>query len=358
MIANELKKLLQPFRLIVSRNAINPAYRAIEINPNMIRACATYGIIEVTALIGVATSIYVDASAFLAVVFSSPGKQEFELSYDNSSLSWVCGNAKGQLALIAMEGDGMPSIEYQTIPVQDPAPIPVGFAKALDMGAISCDNAALSAIGMYGIVVDQRDGLVVNSTDNMSVSICRVPGAFPNAPEVSTLPPEGAKLLADIIKPSGGLLFDERAWYYWDEQIACKVMLLKPLKSDIATVRAKFIGDEFVRATLPRASIETFIKRANALSEVKRHAVVGLSAGNGRMVLSFKEGSSTADEYFEVADWEGLPDMPELLLNADKTARALSHVTDVILDNLERGVIIFRGYEPDFTYLLSGKAAK
>lgn len=358
MIASELKALLQPFRLITSRNATNPAYRAIEISPNLIRACATYGIVEVTASIGVDTTIYVDASAFLAVVFSSPAKREFEMKCDNSSLSWVCGNAKGQLALIAIGEDGMPSIEYQALPIQDPAAIPTGFAKALDMGAISCDNAALSAIGMYGIVVDQRNGLIVNSTDNMSVSICRLEGSLPNAPEVSTLPPEGAKLLANVIKPTGVLLFDERAWYYWDDVLACKILLLKPLKSDIGTVRNKYIGDELVRTTLPRDSIDTFIKRANALAEVKRHAVVGLSAGDGRLILSFKEGSSTADEFFEVAEWEGMPELPELLLNADKTARALSHVTDVILDNLERQVIVFRGYDPDFTYLLSGKAAK
>lgn len=354
MLSHQLQAALAPFNLLVSRNALNPIYRAIEIGPDGIRACISWGIIELPLPMIQTNPVYVDRATFLAVVKSLPKDRDFTLTEDGTSLVWTCGNARGRLALMAAMP--MPAIDWTGI---EYITVPLGLAKAMELGSIACHTTALAAIGMFGIVIDQRGTLCVCSTDNTSMSTALVEGAvlpgyhgLPGAADVSTLPPDGVELLSKVIQPGGVIGFDDKAWYYADDTTYCKIVLLPPMKSDTLTVREKYLDANIV-VVLPRAAIEAFIKRANALAEVKRNATVNLSTVDRRLVLRFNEGSSTTEEYFLVDSLVELPPMPEISLNATKLARALAHVDEVALDHIERGVLLFRG--PGFDYLLCGK---
>lgn len=352
MISHELQSLLAPFKLLVSRSALNPVYRAIEIGPTEIRAAISWGILEIAVPSpGIEDSVYVDRAAFLAVIHSLPKGEDCYLCEDGTSLLWTCGRAKGRLALMSQLQ--MPYIDWEGISL---VPVPLGLPKALELGSLSCHTTALAAVGMFGIVIDQRLGITVSSTDNTSMSTGYVEGmGLPGAAETSTLSPDGVELLFEIMHPIDGRLgFNDRAWYYADQTTYCKVTLLPPMKSDVSSVRAKY-QEALTVVPIPHEAIDKFIKRANSLAEVKRNATVSLSTSDGQLVLSFKEGASTTDEYFLVEALTGLPAIPEIILSATKTARALSYVQEVVLDHVSRGVLLFRGHNPEFDYLLCGK---
>lgn len=351
MLSHDLKDRLAPFKLLISRSALNPIYRAIEIGPDEIRACTSWGILEVGVELGFSDTLHVDRAAFLAIVQSLPKGHQMVLSRDETSLLWSCGNARGKLAL--MPEISMPWIEW---PQTDLLPFPIELAKAMELGSIACHTTALTALGMFGIVFDQREGLAVSSTDNTSLSTGLLQSPLlPALPDISTLPPDGVELLYTIMKKGALLGSDEKAWYYVDAVTRCKIGLLPAMKSDIQSVRAKYTSEEIV-VPIPHEALDRFIKRANALAEIKRGATVRFSIVNGYLQVSFKEGTSTTDEFFLI-EQSAVPDMPEIILSASKTARALAHVQWVVLDHVDRSVLLFRGHAPEFDYLLCGKLA-
>lgn len=348
MLSQDIQSVLQPFKLMLSKNALNPVYRAIKLSPTDICACLSWGVLEVSANLGLNVPVTVDRATFLSVVQSLPKAHELSLKTDGTSLLWVCGNARGRIAIMAVQE--MPTIDWP----EAMHPFPPDLPKALELGSIACWTTALAAIGMFGIVIDTRVGVVISSTDNASLSAASIGGDLIGATDtVSTLSPDGAELLGEVMTPDGVLGFSETAWYYTDEVSRCKIILLPAMKSDIAAVRNKFITAEIV-VPIPHDAIGRFIKRANALAEVKRNASVTLSVKGGNLVLGFKEGPSTTDEYFLI---DAAPDMPEIVLSATKLARALTHVTELVLDHINRGVLLFRGQDRDvaFEYLLCGK---
>ncbi len=52
--------------------------------------------------------------------------------------------------------------------------VPKAFATALDLSSASCDNNTLKSIGMFGIVIDNRDVCRVYSCDNVTVSVAQI----------------------------------------------------------------------------------------------------------------------------------------------------------------------------------------
>lgn len=361
MKSSDLKTALAPFNKIMSRKATSTIYKSIELGNGVVRACAAYGILEANLSIApimetLSQSVFVDAATFLTVINSSLPNEEFIIDIDETSLIWSCQRARGRLALINSVEE-MPSIDFSGIQFST---FPEDLVRGLELGSISCDNAAISAIGMYGIVI-YNPGIFICSTDNVTLSSATVVGELLGAPAVSTLPPEGVELLIDImdaeaqrpVKSGGVIGFDAKAWYYADERRICKISMFPPLKSDVINVLFQY-KDDTVFAPIPADSINKFVKRATALAEVRKNATVGVAASNGRLTLSFKEGASTADEDFLIAEFDGLPDMPEITLSATKVARALTHAKEIIMDHMERGIVLFRGYQPDFDYVISG----
>lgn len=358
MLSTDLHKALAPFRLVSNRNALSPTYRSLEISPGIVRGCSNYAQLELALDIMPADKepVVVDATAFLAVIASLPDNLEVDIETEDGVMVWSCGQAKGRLALLP--GITMPVIERPVISRREAAkrwtPTPA-FRAALELGAISCANDSMASTGMFGIVIDNRKVLSVLSCDGATISHATVmDGVLDAAPALSVISPEAAVLLRMLLASDGKLEFEAKSLYFSNGMTKCLIKQLPPLKHDLASMLKKYETADIV-AEVPTDRITAFIRRVGALTENKRNAHVSIGASDGRMTLSFEEGTASSEEYYLVEGLE-IPDLPLVSLDASKTARALSHIDSIILDHVDRQVIILRGgAEEVFTYMVAGK---
>lgn len=352
MFSDDLAKRLAPFRLVASRTAQAPAYRAIELSPDRVKACASFAMLQSKLDIGIAETVYVDAMAFLSIVQSLPPRSDLALDISNGTLHWSCGLAKGKLALMNVS-------ETPEIPLTAPRrgqATSKALASALERGSVSCDNTALGAVGIYGVVMHKNGGVpLICSTDNTTVSSCTVDTPLTGLPETATFPPLGADLLASVMDDTGTLVFDELGVVYRSPTVDCMMRQVPALKTDIREIINQYSESNSV-SVIPQDRIRAFLLRAKALTENRSRAHVMLGAVDGSITLSFAEGTATSDEYILADELAGFPDMPPVVLPIDKVARALSYVDSVVLDYIADGVIVFEGGK--FRYLVSGRVTQ
>jgi hypothetical protein len=127
------------------------------------------------------------------------------------------------------------------------------------------------------------------------------------------------------------------------------------IKHDIATVVGKFIEKDDTVAPIPPDRIKAFIKRAGALAESRKSTFVSLGAYDGHLSISFAEGTTSSDEYYLV-DEHKVPDMAEVKLDANKLARALERVDELVMDYMGDHVLVLRNNDTGFCYIISGRA--
>lgn len=348
MNSTDLDKLLSPFKLVVSRNALAPHFKAIELAPDHITACAPYALLQRKADLGIRDVMYVDAAAFLAVAQSLPPSEPVTLSSESGNLSWACGAARGRLARMSVSD--MPAVPEPTRALRHATNRQL--ATALELGAISCGDNAVP--GTYGVVIDNT-ALVVCSTDNSTISSYRIDEALKGAPDIVTLPPPGVEVLAAVLDNGGELQFNSNGVVsYRDKNSICVLRQIAPLVHSIRGMLDTLGGGD-VTIPLPLDRVNAFVKRATALAENRRDAKVLLSLDQGRIILSFAEGAVMSDEYFladELTD-PGFAELKPVSLSVIKFSRALSHSTEIVLDFIERGVLSLR--HDRFNYLVSGK---
>jgi len=352
MLSNKLAARLTPFKHIVSRTAAAPMYRAIELSPDKVKGCSSFAVLEAYMEIGVDHPVYIDALSFLSIVSSLPPNEELKLSQKDGSVMWTCGPASGKLAI--MEIKEVPGIP----PEQIGTPVKANklLGHMLDFGALSCDSAALGAAGVYGVTIyNDKKGVLVCSTDNTTVSSATSNRRIAGVPELVTLPPPGSELLGAIIDDDGTLEFGNNGVIYQSEQLACYVRQVPALTLDtpIKDIVEEYSGSDIV-ARIPQDRIAAFVRRANALTENKRHARVLVAASDGCLNLSFQEGTSESEEFILSEELTGVPDIEPVPLSASKVARALSYIDSIVLDYVDRNVMILTGSNSGFRYLISG----
>jgi len=208
---------------------------------------------------------------------------------------------------------------------------------------------------MYGIVIDNRGPLVIHSSDNVTVSVCNLGDDLLPAPEIMTLAPDPADLLNLLIMPDESTMeFTDDTIFYADKYCKAIIKCVPRLKYDALTTVKEYQSADTI-AVIPPELIAGFIKRATALADNKRHTYIQLHASNGKLSLEFTEGLSSVDEFYLVENLV-VPDLAPIHLDAGKLARAMQHVTEIVLDHVERGVVILQGKNPDFKYLIAARA--
>lgn len=349
MLSNELNKSLAPFYNIASARALAPHYRALELTPNCVKARSSFGMLEMYIDIGIKETVFVDAMAFLSIVASLPSRTDLKLTTKGDVLQWNCGPARGKLALMNVK-------DPPEIPEVwgEPAKTTKDFAHVLERGALSCDNEALGAKGLFGVELHNKDGLTVCSTDSVTLSHCSIPRRVVGLPEKATLHPSGIELLASVMNNDGNLTFADTDVLYQDDTVLCYMRQIPPLRESIVNMIDQWEGEEVI-SPIPRDRIAAFIKRANALTESKRQTRVLVSGAQESLILSFEEGTATSDEYVIAEELPPFPDLEPVPLSASKVARALSYIDSVIMDHIERKVLIFKGGH--FRYLISGSVS-
>ena len=355
MLSVDFVTLLVPFKLMLNKNALSPVYSTIELTPTRMYGCSAYAMMEVHGDIGINKSCFVNAATFITVIDSLPERGDVTLVVTEGSLNWKCGRARGKLALVKLDTE-MPKINRR-MDKNNAWKVDRLFSKTLQLGAISCDNNSLSSVGMYGIVVDNRKYTTIYSSDNTTVSACRL-GEYnvEQMPDMFTLPPEGAMLLAAVCKNGGTAEFSDTDVFYYNEGVKVLIRYSMPLRHDISKILERNLVSEDMVVQLPEGRMEAFMKRVNAIAESQRHATVSLHVKKDRISLSFDEGTAASDEYYVVTGLEPTKGMDAVHMSAAKVARALAHVNTVVLDRLADRVVILRGDAPLYYYIVAGKA--
>src|SRR5262252_167384 len=143
MISNDLAKHLTPFAQVISNRALAPAYKAIELSPDRIKACSSFAILEMALDIGIPETVFVDGLSFLSIVQSLPSRSELKLAVKDDVLRWNCGPASGRLALMNVtEAPEIPEIRGSE------APTTKDLGRVLELGGLSCNSEVLGSQGV------------------------------------------------------------------------------------------------------------------------------------------------------------------------------------------------------------------
>lgn len=356
MNSSTLRTLLAPFKQMVNTHALSSAYRTLKLTPETITAQSGFGVMSAQATLGITEECYVDAAVFLTVMESLPENQNVKLKINKGNLDWSCGQSKGRIASVVIEN--FPELERTRNKKRAWQP-PLEFAEALELGALSCESSTLATIGMYGVVIDNRDGLCVYSSDNSTVSACAVGSGdikVAAMPKLVTLLPEAAGLLVAVLKTAtdAWLEFSEKDVFLSSENMTLLVAQSAPLQQDIAKILEQYLSGE-TSVEIPPQRVQAFIKRVGALAESKKHIDLFLHIKEGRIALSFSEGVASADEYYLAEALKGVKNFAPVAVGAASVARALRYIQEIIVDYVERHVIVLRGESPTFYYMVAGK---
>jgi len=356
MKAGLIAECLEPFTLVASKYALSPEFGVVEIGPKLIRACAPWGLLEADMEIGIDATIWADIAVFVSVMKSLPD-QEVEFKVKSGVLAWQCGFSDGKLA--TREEIKLPALtKPKGLTLW---PVTQNFLDGLELGGLSCGNKGMQSAGLYGVAIDNRDSLTVCSSDSATVSAYMVDAdGIAAFPKMTVVDPEVIRLLVAIVdgnvhkeksKPeeAAQLAITPDAIYCENKPFR---MLCRPraaLKWDLREIINKYSAAETC-AEIPQQAIAAFVKRATAMADSKTKTTVDLSAAEGALSLAFEEGVSSSVEYY-IAQGLDIPETPPIPLDAARLARALSHVTEVVLDHIGDGAIVLRSDK--FTYIIS-----
>lgn len=360
MRGNQLAKALAPFGLIANKHALAPAYRSLQLSAGKVRGFSSYAALELELELpiefAVGECVYVDAEVFLSVLKSLPDA-ELKIKLTAGVLNWSCGSAKGKIATIVIQDPpSLPEVtgEFQWEPT-------AAFYDALELGGLSCTNVALTSAGMYGIVIDNREVLSVFSSDNISVSAAQCGEIIEGAPEIMTFIPEAILLMRACLmygEEEAVMNFTASEAEIYAGKLHAIIKQVPALKHDFRALMSKFATSEECVAVSPDR-IATFIKRATALAESKKSAVVQISATSGNFSLSFEEGTASSEEYYDLAENELIPDIAPINFDSMRLARVLAHVRYIVFDHAVRSAIVLKNGEDEevqFCYLLAGRS--
>jgi hypothetical protein len=349
-----LQGLLSPYSKVSNRAAMAAHYKCLELQPGLIRGCAAFGILETTCTLDIDQGCYVDTHTFMSVVSSLPEREDINMMVEAGVLLWMAGSAKGKMATVVLPADApMPVIDVGEFKASYTIHAP--FIHALRSGTISGTDQSLQTIGMYGVLLENRDFPVIATSDNSTLAWARFgEDVLPGFPDVSYLPPDAVELLKNIVIDGGLLhLVNVDTFLYDNKDRRFLFHTVPPIKHNLRDVVEKFVDKDSLVATIPPDRIKAFIKRASALAESRKSTFVDIGATDGHLSISFTEGTAQSDEYYMVEN-QRLPEMQPVTVDATKLARALEVTDELVMDYMDQRVLVFRSKDTGFMYILAG----
>lgn len=344
--------VLSAFQYLCQKNSISSTYRTLHLDTDKIRACSAFGIMEVDCQLGIDKSCYVDAISFISLIKSLPN-QELEINVKDTVLSYKCGQARGQLG--TKEEVEIPVISFpKDAKFEKMSP---DFQDKMELGTLACGKSALMSIGLYGILLDNQNDLVASSTDDASMSYCKVNGNISSAPYQMYLSPDSILVLENI-KHKDGVFFaaDENSIFCKTANTKLVLKQIPPMKHDLNGMISKFLEYEH-SVTLNKDVISSFIKRAVALSEEKGSTTVSLSVKDKTTRLSFEEKLASSEEYYLTEDAPAI-EVDPIHIESGKLAKALSYSDKIVFDYAKKNVLVFRGEKDEFAFIVMSKTKK
>ena len=347
-----LQTALEPIRLACEKKSVVPDFRYLQINPDNMVIIGSMASVKVYINLGFDHAFSIDAQTFCGVIsFLVPeARVIFDLKY--GVLTWKSGNARGKLA--TLEPKNL-AFDFNMQPKDWPHESLVSpnmFGSLAIMGAVSGNNNMLAGGSFCGVVV-YPDGPMtrVVSTDNATLALAW--GALETPCDVPIyLHPSSLPLIAAMAKREGRFFFNQKAVAFKGSGVSVFVNQITEPKFDFLQVAEKYANGN-MSAKINKDALLLYTKRVAELSERSNRAIVSLTVTKTGITLKFSEGTIENEEDFDVATLEDLPSNMELRIGADNLANALARCDEVILDFVDRNVLVFQG--TNFQYIVSGK---
>jgi hypothetical protein len=347
MLANELYAKLAPFATMVNKHALSPSYRALRVEPTVVRAVSMFGLMEAEVPSGIPQPVDLDGEEFLQLLRSLPS-QELKLALSDNVVTWECGAAKGRIATM---GDvNVPALTWPDNPGL--REMPTNFSRGLDSASLVGSSIALQSVGLYGAVFyNDAGGLVAYSSDNPTIGSIRFSDTIEGSAERMTLSPDAIRVLEGLAKTGRlALSFDAETVYCQTPVVRLVLKQSPPLKFDLRGMISGF-RESNVRVELNREIVAAFIHRTEALVQERSAAVVSLEVRQGNVCLAFTDLRAASEEYY-LAKSPVEVDVVPIRVDTRRISRALQHAQSFVFDYVEKGVLVMRG-EDEFLFVVS-----
>lgn len=352
---NSVAKLASKISHAASLTAL---YRSIELNSNSIRCCSEFGNIEiVTDETGITSPVLLDTAALITVTGTLPQDAEITLTPLEGKIRWQCGAAGGNLNIVFSE-HAIPSITHANFPWKPSTEL----ANALILASSACQAAAVS-VGLYGIVLEPEGDklrlLSTNATALASVTIEK--GDFPNlvspANETGkvTLRPPVPGIIASFIStcPNCELDVTNDGIFIKGDWLLAHLPLAISLEHDIKEMADKYPSNTQT-AVINSSAVKQFVNRARGLADKNAFFTVTVKVEAGNLLLAHAAIASSTEEIFLCSGLDTSLSYDSVPLPADMLLISLPYVKSVCFDYLKDKILVLRGTEPQFDYVIGG----
>jgi hypothetical protein len=349
--------------LIANSSSLTPSHKSMEIGPDEDlgdgeKACtivvnSEYGNLELLLPeMGITQSCLIDASQVAAVADSLPKDKDIEFTpKDSGAVAWKCGDARGQWTNIAHD-KSLSKVTHSNFPWKPPE----NFARAIRLASSACQAATVS-VGLYGVVLEQNTTKLSMMSSN-STSLAYVEVENPSFPaKLITIRPPTPTCIAALIEkcPNCMMDFTNEGVFIRGDWLLAQLPLGQNLEHNLNDTFDKYKSSNEV-IKIDSDAIRRFLTRARALSEkrVARSLNIRLRISDGQLVLEHSSIAASSEEYFLASGIDPTKNYATVELPVEMLLVPLEHVEEAILDYLPENVMVLRGKNPDFKYILGG----
>jgi hypothetical protein len=343
--------LFEPFRLVCDPHSLEPKYRMVLVEPKQVSASTAKAAMVSQYALNIDQPFALEVANLYSVAASLPPDAELEFELQDSVLNWSCGRSRGRLATKPpFTVDPLPEMPKDDIDCSQT------LSTLFQFGALSCSNQALSTIGLYGMsVVPDGDHLWCFSSDNVTIAAARMatPKGLTLKDTMTVGAPETALLASLAARTKSFMAFTPKAIFFQDADYDAVIHLVKPLNHNLYDLATKYLADDAVH-DINKERVQAFVKRATFLAETRQNAIVIVHAEGESLTLEFNEQLAQTEEHYPITEGFKVNEPVSVAVDAVKLAKALANCDQLLLDNMDKHVIVFRAKNSSFHYIISG----
>lgn len=352
----KVKNLTQALK--IAKEISNPAsltsiFRAVELKDYHLLANSEYGNIHLLLpeSTGIVNPVLLETEALLSISSSLSPEADITFEEKPTHVTWDCKNdkAKGKLNFVVTDHKvvDVDHLDFSLTP-------PKHFGKALELGTLACQSAALS-FGLYGVeVTPVGDKLQIMSSNVLSCAATEVDkGNFPD--KKFTLRPPIPKIIKSILEtfPDSTLDIADDGIYILNNALMAKLPLGVALEQNIKDIADGYRGTNKV-IPLDAPAVKKFVSRAKNLTDRQVSFSVTMKIQEGSLLLEHKGISSSSEQHFIAEGLDPTINYEGFSLPGDLVMVALENVNQLVCDYLSVKQLVLRGSEPNFLYIVGG----
>jgi hypothetical protein len=337
---------------VSNRNSLTPLFRCIELGPGTLRACSEFGNIEI--VIGETRfdePVLIDCELFNNLLCSLPNNTDVYLTRAGDRLRWETERGGGPLTIVAQD-DQIPPLTHKNYPWMPPET----FAQALIRAQLACQAATVS-VGMFGIVLARTDGdLRLLSRNALSLSsVTLEDNGFPA--DKITLRPPIPHILATILReyPESSMDVTDEGLFVVNDCLTAHLPVSTPLEHDLIGVAERYSKKQYI-CEIDIDGLRSFLSRALKIKDKHSEELIQLTINDGAILLTQVTSVLRVDEFLISDGLDPALTFAPIEFPIEQLLVPLDHVHSIVLDYLPQGVLVLLGQDPDFEFIVSGRA--